>query len=324
MRPFTGLRSVRTVAIHLPIDKVLPDAGRCAFLPMVQFECAGGLHYLPLTGRLLPGCFGAGFRFRVYWPWAADAPQGSGISIRERDRAIMFESNTVFRAVALVVFLVMSGCSGEVPEPGPESAEPMTGETTPDDAVSSGDDGVTATTEGNTEPPLPEVTSAVADVPEAGGAADSAGSEAVTLQVVSPSEFEEVVAGHKGKVVFVDFWATWCVPCRKAFPHTVELAKKYPEKLAVISMALDDADAREDVLAFLRKNGATFDNLMCAYGGADESYNAYSIPGAALPYFRIYDRDGSLKHTFGYDPEKDQGVDETQVYAALEKLISVD
>ncbi len=185
------------------------------------------------------------------------------------------------------------------------------------------DDGIEATADGNTEPPLPDVTSAVSDVPAAdAGSADAAAS--VNVNVVTPAQFSEVIAKHKGKVVFVDFWATWCVPCRKAFPHTVELARKHPEKLAVVSMALDDADAKEDVLGFLKEQGASFDNLMCSFGGSDESYDAYQIPGASLPYFRVYDRDGSLKHTFGYDAENDRGVDEAAVHKAIEELIAAE
>ncbi len=238
----------------------------------------------------------------------------------------MARINALLLLLAAFTIAHLSGCSGETPTAGPAAATPESG-STPDaaptvDESQSADDGIEATAEGNTEPPLADVTSAVADVPAA-----DAGSEdmvAVSVSVVTPDQFAEVIAKHKGKVIFVDFWATWCVPCRKAFPHTVELAKKYPEKLAVISMALDDADAKEDVHDFLKEQGATFDNLMCSFGGSDESYNAYEIPGSALPYFRIYDREGTLKHTFGYDAENDQGVDEAEVHKAVEALIAAE
>ncbi len=209
----------------------------------------------------------------------------------------MAHSNALLLLSALSLG-TLSGCSGEPPSPGPTTAGTQS-ETTPaaDPASDSTlDDGINATADGNTEPPLADVTSAVSDVPAADPSSANTAAR-VSLEVVTPAQFSEVIAKHKGKVVFVDFWATWCVPCRKAFPHTVELARKHPEKLAVVSMALDDADAREDVLDFLKEKGATFDNLMCSFGGSDESYSAYEVPGAALPYFRIYDRDGSLKHT---------------------------
>ncbi|MBI1314578.1 redoxin family protein [bacterium] len=222
---------------------------------------------------------------------------------------------------------LLAGCSGETPMPGPATGSGTpTSPSTSNAAAGSetADDGIEATAEGNTEPPLADVTSAVADVPSADAGSEKAAVSNVSVRVVTPAEFDEVIAKHKGKVVFVDFWATWCVPCRKAFPHTVEVAKKYPDKLAVVSVALDDADSKDDVLGFLKQQNATFENLMCIHGGADESYKAYQIPGESIPYFRIYDRDGSLKHTFGYNVDKDEGVDEAKVHEALETLIAAE
>lgn len=169
--------------------------------------------------------------------------------------------------------------------------------------------------EGNSEPPLPDVTSAVDELPSA----DAAN---VTLTTVTPQEFDAVIAKHKGKVVFVDFWATWCVPCRKAFPHTVEMAAKHPDNLSVVSMSFDDPDAREDALAFLKEQNATFDNLSCALGGGDESFTAYDIGDAGLPYFRLYNREGELVQVFKNDIDAGKGVDEAEVHKAIEALLA--
>ncbi len=50
------------------------------------------------------------------------------------------------------------------------------------------------------------------------------------------------ISGLKGKVVLVDFWASWCVPCRKSFPHVKALYKKYHDKgLEVFCVASDDS-----------------------------------------------------------------------------------
>jgi thiol-disulfide isomerase/thioredoxin len=168
--------------------------------------------------------------------------------------------------------------------------------------------------DGNNEPPLPDVTNAVDSLPSA----DAAN---ITLRAVTPDEFKAALAEHAGKVVFVDFWATWCIPCRKAFPHTVSLAAAHPDDLAVISMSFDDPDSHEDALTFLKEQNATFENLACSLGGGDESFTAYEIGDAGLPYFRLYNRKGELVQVFKNDIDAGKGIDEAEVHKAVEALL---
>ena len=54
------------------------------------------------------------------------------------------------------------------------------------------------------------------------------------------SDFEAQVASYKGKVVYVDFWASWCVPCRKSFPWMNEMQAKHAgNSFTVLSVNLD-------------------------------------------------------------------------------------
>jgi peroxiredoxin len=60
----------------------------------------------------------------------------------------------------------------------------------------------------------------------------------------------------KGKVAVIDFWATWCGPCKQSFPKLEELAKKYAGKVEVIGVSVDDS--KDGVAEFAKEHGATF------------------------------------------------------------------
>ena len=66
----------------------------------------------------------------------------------------------------------------------------------------------------------------------------------------------------KGKVVILDFWATWCPPCRAAIPHLVEIHKKYRDQgLVVVGISLDRG-GKEEVADFAERNHIDYDLVM--------------------------------------------------------------
>jgi len=93
----------------------------------------------------------------------------------------------------------------------------------------------------------------------------------------------------KGKVVVVDFWATWCGPCKKAIPGYVELQRKYAaDGLVFIGVSVDRGTA--EVRRFVREYGIGYpivmgdDRMQEAFGGVD-----------AFPTTFIIDRDGMIR-----------------------------
>jgi thiol-disulfide isomerase/thioredoxin len=144
----------------------------------------------------------------------------------------------------------------------------------------------------------------------------------VTIQVVDKAGYEAIIHKHAGKVVLVDFWATWCIPCKKLFPHTVHLHDEFSgQGLAVVSVSLDDAEAEAEALAFLKKSHATFDNLRVKSGGSDETFEAFEIASGAIPHFKLYDRSGKLHRVFDVDPSADKQFTAKDIEQAVKELL---
>ncbi len=145
----------------------------------------------------------------------------------------------------------------------------------------------------------------------------------VSLSDLDPAKLADVVAEHRGKVVLVDFWATYCTPCIELFPHTVELHRKLADQgLAVVSVSLDDgekiAETRAEVLEFLQEQEATFDNYLARDGGSDDTWKALGIQGG-VPHLKLYDRAGALRGTF---PGDDTQVRAEAVERAVRQLLA--
>lgn len=116
----------------------------------------------------------------------------------------------------------------------------------------------------------------------------------IPVTVVGKEEYQKAIAAHQGKVVLVDYWATWCGPCVKQFPHTVELWQKNRDRgLDVIALSFDEPTEVESVQKFLADKGATFENLISKVGAAESSADEFDFDGA-LPNYAIYGRDGKL------------------------------
>jgi thiol-disulfide isomerase/thioredoxin len=94
----------------------------------------------------------------------------------------------------------------------------------------------------------------------------------------------------KGKVVMLDFWATWCPPCRKEMPDFIALQKKYAERgLVIVGLSLD-AQGPGVVKAFTESLGV---NYVIAMGDNDVA-EAYKVE--AMPTTFLIDREGRIRH----------------------------
>lgn len=105
------------------------------------------------------------------------------------------------------------------------------------------------------------------------------------FKLINAAEFR--VADYKGKVLLLDFWATWCGPCKMEIPHLVELQREYGDRgLVVVGITLDD-NPDKDVPPYAAAVGMNYVNVR----GNDALRNEYQIVG--LPTIVIYDRAGN-------------------------------
>jgi thiol-disulfide isomerase/thioredoxin len=102
-----------------------------------------------------------------------------------------------------------------------------------------------------------------------------------------------------GKVVLVNFWATWCPPCREEIPELLALKKEYKDRLEIVGIS-EDEDGPAEVLKFARQKGMNYPIVMAT----EELINAYGgVP--ALPTSFLIDTQGRVvqKHSGLYPIE---------------------
>ena len=141
----------------------------------------------------------------------------------------------------------------------------------------------------------------------------------VRLELADAAGLERAVAAHRGKVVLVDFWATWCLPCTEMLPHTVALHRQYADRgLAVIAVSVDERDEQAKAAEFLRAQGATFENYLQSYASGQEAFTALGLDG--VPALRLFDRAGKLHREFSPGPQGP--LDLAELDRAIERLLA--
>ena len=108
----------------------------------------------------------------------------------------------------------------------------------------------------------------------------------ISSNTTAASEFD--LREFHGKVVVLDFWASWCVPCRRSFPWMNTMQEKYGDDgLVIIGVNLDANDA--DAQAFLRETPAQFRIISDPDGTLAREHDVI-----AMPTSYIFDRNGKL------------------------------
>jgi peroxiredoxin len=108
------------------------------------------------------------------------------------------------------------------------------------------------------------------------------------------------LSDFKGKVIILDFWATWCPPCRAEIPGFIELYKKYKDKgVEIIGISLDEGGVK-DVVPFMKEFGINYHILIGNYKVTQDYGGIRGIPTTF-----VIDKKGNIRAKYvGYRPKE--------------------
>jgi len=111
---------------------------------------------------------------------------------------------------------------------------------------------------------------------------------------------QKLIAETRGKVLLIDFWATWCAPCREEMPLLVALERKYAARgLKLVTVSVDDEEDREAALKFLRTHRVSPPAYLKKVADDDRFITFVDKTwSGAVPALFLFDRQGKLVRSF--------------------------
>lgn len=108
--------------------------------------------------------------------------------------------------------------------------------------------------------------------------------------------FARLRAQHRGRVLLVNFWATWCEPCREEFPTLVRLDRAYRARgLTLIAISMDEPESVPSIQQFLKSQGAQFGSYRHNFRDFVILVNSIDPRwGGGIPATFLYNREGKL------------------------------
>lgn len=141
------------------------------------------------------------------------------------------------------------------------------------------------------------------------------GKQAPEFQLPDLNDKEIRLSDYRGKVVFLNFWATWCKPCREEMP-SMEILNKNFEKdgLVILAVSIDRVTTTKDIPPFVKGMNLTFPVLIDSWGRTDKPYKRMGVPETF-----IIDQEGIIREIV-IGPRDWTRLDSLQV---LTKLLNV-
>lgn len=125
------------------------------------------------------------------------------------------------------------------------------------------------------------------------------GAKAPDFKGIDAAGKEVKISDYKGKVIILDFWATWCGPCLASMPHTQEVAAHYKDQ-GVVVVASCTSDGRKAFETWIKRNQEKYPDINFSHDPAERSadrasHKLYGVGG--IPQQFIIDREGTIVAT---------------------------
>lgn len=126
------------------------------------------------------------------------------------------------------------------------------------------------------------------------------------------TNFDDLVKMYEGKVIYLDFWASWCRPCKGEMPHSLKMQEKFKDKdVAFVYISTDrDANAWKNAISSLKITGEHYRVNRNVHTQMNEKFNVQYIPRYVL-----IDKEGNVVDANAKRPSN------AQVAADIEKLL---
>lgn len=115
---------------------------------------------------------------------------------------------------------------------------------------------------------------------------------------INESGLQDLVDNRKGKLLLLNIWATWCIPCRKEIPDLIRLSNNYKNSIDVVGISIDyPEDLTQKIIPFLKKYNVTYANYISAIRKDEDLINFLNKNwSGALPASFVYNPEGTLLH----------------------------
>lgn len=122
-----------------------------------------------------------------------------------------------------------------------------------------------------------------------------------SIKSIDAKGLKEIIEKRNGKALFINFWATWCIPCREEFPDLVKLYNKYKkDRIEFITISIDYPDEIDSkILPFLKEMKNEMTTYVFNHSNSGEFINFVNKDWSGdLPATALYDKSGKQKIFF--------------------------